>query len=602
MNFKDFKKVKEDKSCAMLRHKDGHELKIAKRALSSDKKNALSKLPLYAADGADTMDDSDVEDAPKPAAQPPVSININAQPQQQAQPGLAPVPAAPQGLATPQAAPQPQAPAADAAIQQAQPDQSAQEEQSAVAPAPQAPPAAPIQQASPPPNSPAGVKQGLTAEDAAWQHDLSNGHVTPETYSSLFAKKDTLGKIGTVFGMLLSGAGSGLSHQPNALMQIMDNEIKNDLNAQIQSKNNANTFIGLNQQHQVQLAQISKMGQEGKGVEANTAATEAGTARANEMQPFLIGKAAQETEGLKAQTEATKVRTGIEKSKLPGELQKTASETGVNQAQAASLTAEAKAKSYALANMQMNRAALHTLTQQVSKLPVGSPQRVQAEQTLAMLAGQVNSENYGIADRAAAQSALLNYAGGANGGNDQEQNFKNQNKMLRLSGNDKLAQDSEQKHFPGIEGQASVPLGADDRAQINSGITFQNQLDRFIDWTKKHSGDLNPKDRNEGEALAGSLQGAFRLATHGGVYKEGEQGFISNIIDSTPTKFFNKVRVLPQLQAVKKDSAAQLDQLVKSKGFKGYQGASNGGESPQYKVVKGVKYMRGPNGEAVKVK
>lgn len=76
------------------------------------------------------------------------------------------------------------------------------------------------------------------AEDMAFHQDLNNGQIQPETYHSLFAKKDTLGKIGTLFGLLLSGAGSGLAHQPNAVMDMMDNQIKNDLEAQKTNQGN----------------------------------------------------------------------------------------------------------------------------------------------------------------------------------------------------------------------------------------------------------------------------------------------------------------------------------------------------------------------------
>ena len=102
-----------------------------------------------------------------------------------------------------------------------------------------------------------------------------------------------------------------------------------------------------------------------------------------------------------------------------------------------------------------------------------------------------------------------------------------------------------------------------------------------------------------GQTLAAELQGAYRQATHGGVYKEGEQNFISKVITDNPTAFFNKVRVLPQLKALSQENQARVDQLVKSKGFSGYQGTA--ASQPQYKVYNGVKYMRGPNGEAVPV-
>lgn len=91
-------------------------------------------------------------------------------------------------------------------------------------------------------------RQDLMKENAAWEQDLANGHITPKTYQSMFNDKGTLGKVGTLFGLLLSGAGSGLSGQSNAVLDMMNNEIQKDLTAQIQSKTNAKNFLTMNQE------------------------------------------------------------------------------------------------------------------------------------------------------------------------------------------------------------------------------------------------------------------------------------------------------------------------------------------------------------------
>lgn len=94
----------------------------------------------------------------------------------------------------------------------------------------------------------ANHKQQLIDENTKFEQDLANGHITPKTYQSLFHDKGTLGKIGSLFGLLVSGVGSGLTHQPNAVLNMMDQEIQRDLQAQIQSKTNAQNFLKVNQQ------------------------------------------------------------------------------------------------------------------------------------------------------------------------------------------------------------------------------------------------------------------------------------------------------------------------------------------------------------------
>lgn len=91
-------------------------------------------------------------------------------------------------------------------------------------------------------------KQDYLDEAAKWDNDLYNGHIQPKTYKDLFNDKSTLGKIGTLFGMFVSGGGSAVAGQPNALLQMMDKQIANDLQGQIHSKENAKNFWNLSQQ------------------------------------------------------------------------------------------------------------------------------------------------------------------------------------------------------------------------------------------------------------------------------------------------------------------------------------------------------------------
>lgn len=91
--------------------------------------------------------------------------------------------------------------------------------------------------------------QRKTAEDIALAGDLKNGVITPKTYGSLFADKSLPGKIGTLFGLLLSGAGSGLSHQPNALLARMDKEIERDVQAQKDTQENKRNWYNASLQH-----------------------------------------------------------------------------------------------------------------------------------------------------------------------------------------------------------------------------------------------------------------------------------------------------------------------------------------------------------------
>lgn len=109
------------------------------------------------------------------------------------------------------------------------------------------------------------LQQHLTDERAKFAEDLVNGHITPKTYADLFASKNTLGKVGTIFGLLLGGMGSGITKQPNAALAAMDQIISNDLKAQTQSKANAQNFLRIYQQGALNQANIANVGSQTQG-------------------------------------------------------------------------------------------------------------------------------------------------------------------------------------------------------------------------------------------------------------------------------------------------------------------------------------------------
>lgn len=228
------------------------------------------------AEGGEAESDKVMTPMDQSKPQSPVNININSGPQPQQAPSQEPqsemdkirhgyqqmiqkAPASPQGeaLSNPQ---QPQAPAPVQAPAQEQSPQQPQAQAPVPQPAPM--PAAPPQPVQPPdPFTQARMASIASMNDdkSKWGQDLKDGHITPKTYESLFADKSTTGKIGTIFGMLLSGAGSGLAHQSNAMFDMMNNQIKNDLQAQEKSKDNAQNYLRLAQQHELNRSQSKQM-------------------------------------------------------------------------------------------------------------------------------------------------------------------------------------------------------------------------------------------------------------------------------------------------------------------------------------------------------
>ena len=171
--------------------------------------------------------------------------------------------------------------------------------------------------------------------------------------------------------------------------------------------------------------------------------------------------------------------------------------------------------------MQQNRMALHSLTDMVQRLPQGSPQRQNAEAQLAVIGQFVNTENYSLADQIASKQAFIHSMQGQ--GSGEEPAFQAQQNLLRRGGGDqqKLAEENEKHHMAGVQGQSSIALTPDNRDTMQSKQLFNDRLQDFIGFAQKNSGSLDPRVIAQGKAKAAELNGLYRNATHGGVYKEG---------------------------------------------------------------------------------
>ena len=354
-------------------------------------------------------------------------------------------------------------------------------------------------------------------EDAAVAHDLANGHIQPKTYQSLFEDKSTLGKIGTIFGLMVGGMGAGLTHTENPVLAMMRNQIGNDLEAQKANISNKQTLLAMNRQRFPDI------------------------------------------------------------------------ESATN-----------------FTRMQLNRMTLDDLNRKVQNLPPGSPAQIKAQQSLQTVGQAINTDNYNLSGQIAAKQAFLNSTQGqAMSGS--EAAFQSQQNMLRR-GNEqqqKLAELNEAHHVAGIPGQSSVALTPENRDALQSKQFFDQRLGDFINFANQNSGSLDPRVISVGKAKANELNGLYRNATHGGIYKEGEANFINQVIDSNPTKFFNVLRgVIPKAQELRQNNSQSLNNYKQNLGFPSQQQSQPSqlaqGQS-QYKTVNGVKYMRGPNGEAVPV-
>lgn len=155
---------------------------------------------------------------------------------------------------------------------------------------------------------------------------------------------------------------------------------------------------------------------------------------------------------------------------------------------------------------------------------------------------------------------------GNDNGSDSEGKIDQAISMMRIT-NPEMAKEWESRRVPGY-GLAKIPVPQEVRNEIVGKTNFDHMAQNYVNWVKKNSGSLNPAKINEGATLAAELQGAYRQAVKGGVFKEGEQAFIEKLIPSDPAQFASSIRTLPKVEALIKSNHSQLNTLVEGAGLR----------------------------------
>jgi hypothetical protein len=217
--------------------------------------------------------------------------------------------------------------------------------------------------------------------------------------------------------------------------------------------------------------------------------------------------------------------------------------------------------------MQMNRAALHSLVQKSQQLPVGSPQRAQADQTLAMLSQGVQSENFNLMDRASAAGAYYKTVlGSPDQGAGQDAQIAQHIQGLRMI-NPKMAEDLEKRYVPGV-GVSSIPISDTVRQELASKQKLVNTGNDLLEYSKNHS-NLIPgtPEYRYGVAKAMAFQQEVREGMLGTVFRESEKPLLEKFVGENPAGAFKAFNSQPKLRAILDTTRIGMDSLKKSYGF-----------------------------------
>lgn len=258
LDLSSFKKIHEDENSATLEHPHGHQISIAKAKLSAKMKESLAKLPM-AETPAQTdpgvqsfADGGSVGDQVAQAEEGQVSPQLPTDTGDVAAPTPAPAPqapaAAPQGM---------QAPTLMGAYgsQMAGINQQQQAESQLGA-----------AKAHLEGNEAAGIQNQqdrfdealnthTKAFDALYQKAMDpNSGIDPKRYMQNHSK------VATAIGLILGGMGGGLTGQGNPVIQMLQNEAANDIEAQKANMNHQVNLMSTLHQHFGDMAEATKMG------------------------------------------------------------------------------------------------------------------------------------------------------------------------------------------------------------------------------------------------------------------------------------------------------------------------------------------------------
>lgn len=424
----------------------------------------------------------------------------------------------------PDNAPQQPPQAADDQAPEAPEDQSQQPQQPEVAQAPQSP----VDQVM---QTKGDNLDKLMTESQGFNNDLQNGHIKPETYHDLFEKRSTLGKIGTLFGLLIGGAGSGLAHQPNVVLGMMNNEIMNDLHAQETSASNKQNFLKINMSNLMNQATMKQMGFQNQQTQAQTG---------------LIGQ----------QAKALSI-TNMQVAALHNLVLKTQS----------------------LPPGPQRDQAMQTLAMMNEEVQKGNYGILDKAATASAMAGYLSGQSSG--------SQTMS----KNGEGSYSSSSKGPNTMLLKSGlagpaAQKVGQDIEEKtidNVPSVAGQkASRPIPQDKRDQVQSMNVLDDKAKDLINYAKAHEGSWNPQTRAIAQQKANEMVG-FYSSSLGTSMTEGNRTWLDEqIAKKNPTSAIAQELMgsNSKLQEIQNSNNMRRNNMLKSLGFHPKQSAQSADASP----------------------
>jgi hypothetical protein len=269
-------------------------------------------------------------------------------------------------------------------------------------------------------------------------------------------------------------------------------------------------------------------------------------------------------------------------------------QTEMNKANISNLNADTALKAQTKAQANAMWLGYDHLARMARGLPEGSPQRQTADNTLAALAPMIQQANTTAFAKAASTEAMMKFMqpGAQNGSEGQYQDMQ---QRMRMSGNPMLQKQTEindQRHIPGIQGQASGPVSPDLKQRVLNMNTLDNQLNNLksaVDQYSNLRGNIDPKIIGPMAVKAHEAAALYNQTLDGLGMTEGRMGWLDKQIPTEPQKFMERLKgSREKLEEVSKNNKMRRDMILSGPGGLGFPSQSINTNTPAQSIPDGT--------------
>lgn len=246
--------------------------------------------------------------------------------------------------------------------------------------------------------------------------------------------------------------------------------------------------------------------------------------------------------------------------------------------------------------MDMTRLMQASIVQNSLAQAAATAQSPLAKAAALQASGKLQMDYAPLQQQFAMRQAMMKMASG--GG--QDPNAINHMLGYMRIANPEMAKEMESRYIPGI-GIGNVPIPDSARQELIAHQKLDSVGRDVYNYAKTHT-NLIPgtAEYNIGVQKAQILQQAIREGLLGTVFRESEKPLLNKFVDDNPAGALKTLSSEPKIKTILDSNAMQSNVLKRNYGLP--QSSQPVDQAPQFKIVRGVKYMRGPSGEAVPVK